>query len=122
VTYYQTIYNEGDEASKELHVLRNDEKGGYLEAKVNGEIPIIKDRLNLDPYFLVAYSFGDRTDKDGSPFYGWNHLQAGAELVIQITDTFRLVPQVNWMGRLADPSPGTNEDEWWGGAKAEVIF
>jgi hypothetical protein len=122
LTYYQTIYNEGDEAAKELHVLRNDEKGGYLEAKVNGEIPIIKDRLNLDPYFLAAYSFGDRTDKDGSPFYGWNHIQAGAELVIQITDTFRLVPQVNWMGHISDPSPGTNEDEWWGGAKAEVIF
>lgn len=122
LTYYQTIYNEGDEAAKELHVLRNDEKGGYLEAKVNGEIPLIKNRLNLDPYFLAAYSFGDRTDKDGSPFYGWNHIQAGAELVFQVTDTFRLVPQVNWMGRLADPSPGTNEDEWWGGAKAEVIF
>jgi hypothetical protein len=122
LTYYHTLYNEGTEASKELHVLRNDEKGGYIEAKVNAEIPLIKDRLNLDPYFLAAYSTGDRTDKDGAAFYGWNHIQAGAELVFQVTDTFRLVPQVTWMGRLADPTPGTNEDEWWGGAKAEVIF
>ncbi len=122
LTYYQTIYNEGTEAATDLHVLRNDEKGGYLEAKVNAEIPLIKDRLNLDPYLLTSYSFGDRTDKDGSPLYGWNHIQAGAELVFQVTDTFRLVPQINWMGRIADPNPGTNEDEWWGGAKAEVIF
>jgi hypothetical protein len=122
LTYYHTIYNEGTEAQKELRVLRNDEKGGYLEAKVNAEFPIIKDRVNFDPYALVSYSFGDRSDKDGAALYGWNHIQAGAELVVQVTDSFRLVPQINWMGRLADPTPGTNEDEWWGGAKAEVSF
>ncbi len=122
LTYYHTIYNEGTEAQKELRVLRNDEKGGYLEAKINAEFPIIKDRVNFDPYALVSYSFGDRSDKDGAALYGWNHIQAGAELVVQVTDSFRLVPQINWMGRLADPTPGTNEDEWWGGAKAEVTF
>jgi hypothetical protein len=122
ITYYQTIYNEGTEAAKELHVLRNDEKGGYLEAKVNAEIPLIKDRLNLDPYALVSYSFGDRSEPDGSALYDWNHFQAGAELVFQVTDNFRLVPQINYMTRLSDPTPGTEQNEWWGGAQAEVVF
>jgi hypothetical protein len=122
VTYYQTIYNEGTEAAKELHVLRNDEKGGYLELKVNGEIPLIKDRLNLDPYALASYSFGDRSEPDGAPLYDWNHFQVGAELVFQVTDTFRLVPQINYMHHISEPTLGTERDEWWGGAKAEVIF
>lgn len=121
-TYYQTVYSRGKSADHELGVERNNRKGGYLELKVNGEIPLVKDRLNLDPYVLVSYSAGDRTDKNGDSLDAWNHFQVGAELVWQITDTFRLVPQINWMTRLADPPLGTDEDNWWGGAKAEVVF
>ncbi|MEQ1860669.1 MAG: hypothetical protein ABMA13_12105 [Chthoniobacteraceae bacterium] len=122
VTYYHTIYSEGQNPGAELGVFRNDRKGGYLEAKVNSEIPIIKDRVNLDPYALVAYSAGDRSDKNGNSLDAWNHFQVGVELVIQITDSFRIVPQFNYMAHIADPPLGTNEDDWWGGAKAEVIF
>jgi hypothetical protein len=124
VTYYQTIYNEGTEAAKELHVLRNDEKGGYLELKVNGEIPLIKDRLNLDPYALASYSFGDRSEPDGAPLYDWNHFQVGAELVFQVTDTFRLVPQINYMHHISEPTLlERSRDEWWGRSEgAKCIF
>ncbi len=122
VTYYQTVYSEGKNPQPELGLFRNDRKGGYLEAKVNGEIPIIKDRVNLDPYALVSYSAGDRSDKNGNSLDAWNHFQVGAELVIQVTDTFRIIPQINWMTHISDPPLGTNEDDWWGGAKAEVIF
>ena len=122
VTYYQTVYSEGKNPDPELRVFRNDRKGGYLEIKVNGEIPIIKDRLNLDPYALVSYSAGDRSTRDGASLDGWNHFQAGAELVWQVTDTFRLIPQINYMNHISDPPLGTNEDEWWGGARAEIVF
>lgn len=122
ITYYQTIYNEGEDAPADLGAFRNDELGGYLEFKVNGEIPIIRDRLNLDPYALVSYSFGDRSKPDGSPLRDWNHFQAGAELVIQITSNFRLIPQINYMHHLSDPPLGTETNEWWGGAKAEFLF
>ena len=122
VTYYQTVYSEGQNPDPELGVFRNDRKGGYLVVKVNGEIPLIKDKLNLDPYALVSYSAGDRSDKNGNSLDAWNHFQCGAELVWQITDTFRLIPQINWMAHIADPPLGTNEDDWWGGAKAEVLF
>lgn len=122
VTYYQTVYNEGQDAPQELGVFRNEEKGGYLEFKVNGEIPIIRDRLNLDPYVLVSYSAGDRSEPDGSPLYGWNHFQTGAELVIQVTNNFRLIPQINYMHHISDPPLGTERNEWWGGAKAEFLF
>ena len=121
ITYYQTIYNEGNDAT-DLGVFRNDERGGYLEFKVNGEIPIIRDRLNLDPYALVSYSVGDRSAADGSALYDWNHFQAGAELVIQVTSNFRLIPQINYMHHIADAPLGTETNEWWGGAKAEFLF
>jgi hypothetical protein len=122
LTYYQTVYSEGKNPDPELHVFRNDRKGGYLEAKVNGEIPIIKNRLNLDPYALVSFSSGDRSDKNGSSLDGWNHFQVGAELVWQVSDRFRVIPQINWMSHISDPPLGTNEDDWWGGARAEVTF
>lgn len=122
ITYYQTVYNEGDTGDQLLGATRNDEKGGYLEIKVNGEIPIVRDRINLDPYALVSYSAGDRSEPDGSALYDWNHFQAGAELVIQITDNFRVIPQINYMHHISDAPLGTAEDEWWGGAKAEVTF
>ena len=122
ITYYQTIYNEGEDAPADLGAFRNDVRGGYLEFKINGEIPIIRDRLNLDPYVLVSYSSGDRSEPDGSPLYDWNHFQAGAELVIQVTNNFRIIPQINYMHHISDPPLGTEENEWWGGAKAEFIF
>lgn len=122
ITYYQTIYNEGQDAPAELGISRNEEKGGYLEFKVNGEIPIIRNRLNLDPYALVSYSAGDRSEPDGSPLYAWNHFQAGAELVIQVTNNFRVIPQINYMHHISDPPLGTERNEWWGGAKAEFLF
>jgi hypothetical protein len=122
ITYYQTIYNEGEDAPADLNAARNDEKGGYLEFKINAEIPIIRDRLNLDPYALVSYSAGDRSEPDGSPLRDWNHFQAGAELVIQVTNNFRLIPQINYMHHISDPPLGTERDEWWGGAKAEFVF
>lgn len=122
LTYYQTFYNEGTEAAKELKVLRNDDKGGYLEFKVNASIPVIKDRVNIDPYALVSASFGDRSAPDGSALYDWNHFQAGAEIVIQITDNFAIIPQINYMHHISEPPLGTRNDDWWGGAKAEVIF
>jgi hypothetical protein len=122
ITYYQTIYNEGEDAPAALNVARNDEKGGYLEFKVNGEIPIIRDRLNLDPYALVSYSAGDRSEPDGSPLRDWNHFQAGAELVFQVTNNFRIIPQINYMHHISDPPLGTERNEWWGGAKVEYVF
>jgi hypothetical protein len=122
LTYYHTLYNEGTEAAKELKVLRNDEKGGYLEFKVNASIPVIKDRVNIDPYALVSASFGDRSAPDGSALYDWNHFQVGTEIVIQITDNFAIIPQINYMHHISEPPLGTRNNDWWGGAKAEVIF
>jgi len=122
ITYYHTIYNEGEDAPAELNAARNDVRGGYLEFKINGEIPIIRDRVNFDPYVLVSYSTGDRSEPDGSPLYDWNHFQAGAELVIQVSNNFRLIPQLNYMHHISDPPLGTERNEWWGGAKAEFIF
>lgn len=142
IVYYHTVYNEGDEGAKELFTDRYDTKGGYLEAKVDGSIPLWKTgghgvtdyktgvvtgadehvRLSLDPHARVSYSFRDRADQDGSPLTGWNHVQFGAELVWHVTDTFRVVPEVNYMHHLSDPTPGTERDAWWGGGKVEVVF
>jgi hypothetical protein len=140
--YYHTVYSEGDIGDTLLTTDRYDVKGGYAEFKLDGHIPLLKSgspgttdyktgvttgdgeftRLAIDPHLRVSYSFRDRADQDGTPLTGWNHVQVGAELVWNVTDTFRIVPEVAYMHHLSDPVPGTERDAWWGGGKFEVIF
>lgn len=156
ITYYQTIYSEGDDPTfagtlffpldegipggiPELGIppipparpsvnpapnnMRNDELGGYLEARVNGNIPV-GEWLDINPYALISYSFKDRTEPAvgfaGSPLTGWNHVQAGLELDFHITPHIAIVPFAAYSHHLANPPIGTDEDEFWGGLKVAV--
>jgi hypothetical protein len=70
------------------------------------------------------------------PLTGWNHFQAGAELPIHILHLggfsserwappdahVYLVPTGAYSYHISNPTPGTDRNEWWGGAKVEVTF
>ena len=70
------------------------------------------------------------------PLTGWNHFQAGVELPIHILHLggfsserwappdahVFLVPTGAYSYHIANPTPGTDRNEWWGGAKVEVTF
>jgi hypothetical protein len=109
VTYYQTIYNDGQDghALLGLHHLvgggvpffigplhRNDELGGYLEGQLRGNFPVT-EWLTINPYGKISYSFDDRTEPIHNPqtfhelirgrsLTGWNVAQAGLELPIRL--------------------------------------
>lgn len=142
LTYYHTLVNDGDSGSLALATKRYDIKGGYAAFKVNASIPLWKVgspavndyktgkavagdekvKLSLDPTAQIAYSFRDRADADGTPLEGFSHVQAGAQLTWNVTDTFRVIPEVNYMHHISDPTLGTEENEWWGGGRIEVSF
>lgn len=70
------------------------------------------------------------------PLTGWNHFQAGVELPIHILHLggysserwappdahVYLVPTGAYSYHISNPTPGTERNEWWGGAKVEVTF
>ncbi len=142
LVYYQTVYNWGDSGDTLLTTNRYDTEGGYLEFKIDGYIPLIKEtthqvtdyktgvtsggedfvKVALNPHFRVSYSFLDRAQENGQGLDGWNHIQIGTELVWNVTETFRVVPEVNYMNHLSAPPPGTDWNTWWAGGRVEVIF
>jgi hypothetical protein len=114
VTYYQTIYNDGQDghALLGLHhfvqlpppapklpffvgpLHRNDELGGYFEGQLRGNFPVT-DWLTINPYGKISYSLDDRTEPIDNPqtfhelirgrsLSGWNVAQAGLELPIRL--------------------------------------
>jgi hypothetical protein len=128
LTYYQTIYNTGDGPGADiLYFDRNAEKGGYLEGKLAASIPIIKDRLSFDPTAVVSYSFDDRSYATGTfptalPLTGWNHFQAGAELVWHVNSFVAITAFGNYAHHFAAPTGGTEENMGWGGAKVTLTW
>jgi len=70
------------------------------------------------------------------PLTGFNHFQAGIELPIHLLHLggfsntnwappdahLYLVPFGAYSYHISNPTPGTDRNEWWGGAKVEVTF
>jgi hypothetical protein len=120
---------------------RNEALGGYLEGRINTRFPITS-RVDFDPYGIISVSFRDRTEPGGAnpygghPLTGWNHVQAGAELPIHLAHLggfsstkwapsdadLYFVPFGAYAYHISNPPPGTDRDEWWGGAKFELTF
>jgi hypothetical protein len=113
ITYYQTVYSQGDQPTQDGTLFyplvpagppnppfahprnprpfneRNEALGGYLEGRVNGHFPITK-WADFNPYGIISVSFRDRVEPGGSwpygahPLTGWNHVQAGVEVPIHL--------------------------------------
>jgi hypothetical protein len=72
----------------------------------------------------------------GRPLRGWNVAQVGLELPIHLFHVvghssgpcappdFRLnlVPFMTYSYHISDPTPGTDRNEVWGGAKVAITF
>jgi hypothetical protein len=146
VTYYQTIYNEGEFGAfpASLGGKRADKLGGYLEGKISAVIPLVHDVLTLEPTGIISYSFDDRskgtsipaldftnghlfnpvltTAPSSAPLTGFNHAQIGAELVWRVTKHVSLTGFGAYSHHISAPTQGTNRNEGWGGGKVTLSF
>jgi hypothetical protein len=105
-----------------------------LEGKLQAVIPIIANVVTLEPVALISYSFKDRSEginldpsllfvvPDSRPLTGFNHVQVGSELVIQICKHFSVTGFGHFSHHISDPTGGTDRNEWWAGAKATLTF
>lgn len=63
-----------------------DDGGGFMEMRLDGEIPLVKERLFLEPYASLGLNFGYNT-KD---YYGWNNISYGTNLRWAVNDIISL--------------------------------
>lgn len=94
-------------------------QGRYLEARLDGAIPVYKDVVTLEPYALVSYS-----DYAVIGRSSWNHYQLGLNVTWQVNDIISVFGGLNYSGPLnivasggafGAPSYYNNSDIWGGG-------
>lgn len=70
----------------------NDTPGAFLEFRIDGEIPVYRDILALQPYALLGLNLGYNTRE----YYGWNNFQFGLEATWKINRTISVFAGVNY--------------------------
>ncbi|MBU3665056.1 MAG: hypothetical protein FGM15_04150 [Chthoniobacterales bacterium] len=70
----------------------NNNPGGFLELRLDGDIPAYKDVVNLQPYALLGLNFGYNT----SDYYGWNNFQFGGQVTCRICKWLSVFAGVNY--------------------------
>ena len=170
ITYYQTVVNTGSQPGSLGAPLaqifeklgfpgtglptipfyhggeRNDELGGYLDARLKGNFPIT-EWLSFNPYGVISVSFHDRSEPVANPvkkkeavrgnsLSGFNVAQLGLDLPIHLLHMMGFSsgpcapPDLNlyftpfaWYSyHISDPTPSTDRNEFWGGAKFTATF
>jgi hypothetical protein len=58
-----------------------DGSGGFLELRLDGDIPLYRDIVSLSPYASLGLNFGYNTHE----YYGWNNFLYGANLNVAVT-------------------------------------
>ena len=91
--------------------------GGYLEFKLASSIPVIADKLSIDPYALVSYDFKYNSNTDD-----WNHFQAGINVPYHITPNVTISGYAAVSVALDALDGAANDHEVFGGGKIGFSF
>jgi hypothetical protein len=96
----------------------------YLEARIDGSVPLYKDVVSLAPYVAFGTSFRynfSTNDNPPSPFVGTNNIQGGVALPIAVSKNITISPYAaysyQWYGLV-----GTTPSTWWGGGSVTFSF
>jgi hypothetical protein len=70
----------------------NNNPGGFLEFRLDGEVPVYKDVISLQPYALLGLNFGYNTTE----VYGLNNFQFGLQGTAEINEYVSVFAGVNY--------------------------
>jgi len=70
----------------------NNNPGGFLEFRLDGEVPVYKDVISLQPYALLGLNFGYNT----AEVYGLNNFQFGLQGTVAINKYVSAFAGVNY--------------------------
>jgi hypothetical protein len=96
----------------------NDTPGGFLEFRIDGDVPVIKEALTLNPYALLGLNFGYNTTAE----YGLNNFQFGIQADWQINEYLTAFAGINYSIALAALEAIGQGNEAWVNAGVSVGF
>jgi hypothetical protein len=70
----------------------NENPGGFMELRLDGDVPVYEDIVSLQPYALVGLNFG----YNNADYSGWNNFQFGAQATVALNDYVSLFAGVNY--------------------------
>ena len=70
----------------------NDNPGGFLELRLDGDVPVYKDIVSLQPYTLLGLNFG----YNNPDYSGWNNFQFGLQGTVALTRHVSIFASVNY--------------------------
>jgi len=97
---------------------------GYLEARLDAEVPLYHEIITAAPWVAFGFSFGYNSagpDESLSPFTGADHVELGLTVPIAITKSISLSPYVAY-SRAWTNLAGTDRNTVWGGIALSFSF
>ena len=70
----------------------NENPGGFMELRLDGDVPVYKDIVSLQPYALLGLNFG----YNNADYSGWNNFQFGAQATVALNDYISVFAGVNY--------------------------
>lgn len=102
----------------------SEQASSYLEARVDGEIPIHGETVGLAPWAALGINFRNNTTVRGgetSPFVGADHVEFGVAVPVAVAESVTLSPYVAVSSQWSD-FPGTRPTTFWGGVSVAFSF
>jgi hypothetical protein len=87
----------------------NNNPGGFLEFRLDGEVPVYEDIVSLQPYALLGLNFGYNTTE----VYGLNNFQFGLQGTVAINDYVSAFAGVNYSVALEALEAIDQDDVFW---------
>jgi hypothetical protein len=87
----------------------NNTPGAFLEFRLDGEVPVYKDIVSLQPYALLGLNFGYNTTE----VYGLNNFQFGLQGTVAINDYVSAFAGVNYSVALEALEAIEQDDVFW---------
>jgi len=92
--------------------------GAFLEFRVDGEVPVYRDVVSLQPYALLGLNFGYNT----RDYYGWNNVQFGVQTTCRLCERISVFAGVNYSVALEALQRIDQGNEVWVNTGLSIAF
>ena len=96
----------------------NENPGGYLAFRLDGELPVVKETFTLNPYALLSLNLGYNT----SASYDWNNFEFGVQGNWRINKIVTAFAGVNYSVAMASLDAIGQGNEFWVNTGLSLAF
>ncbi len=95
----------------------------YLDLRLNGSIPVVKDVVSIDPWAAFGLNFGYNTENaDGEEFDGANNVEFGIAVPVKVNEVITISGYGAYNYAFENLWGTTQPSTFWGGAKVTFAF